>query len=40
MRTLDDLVSACRCVSFHPPSRSSTYAALTDNFAGEVLRIH
>lgn len=33
------LASACRCVSFHPPSRSSTHAALTANFAGDVLRI-
>ncbi len=28
--------SPCRCVSFHPPSRSSTHAALVDNVAGEV----
>jgi len=33
------LASACRCVSFHPPSRSSTHGALTESFAGDIFRI-
>lgn len=32
------LAAACHCVSFHPPSRSSTNQALAANFAGDVLR--
>ncbi|WP_316525464.1 acyl-CoA dehydrogenase family protein [Kitasatospora brasiliensis] len=33
------LAAACHCVSFHPPSRSSTNQALAANLAGGVLRI-
>lgn len=33
------LAAACHCVSFHPPSRSSTSRALAANFAGDVLRL-
>lgn len=32
------LASACHCVSFHPPSKSSTSRALAANFSGDVLR--
>ncbi|MFI9626382.1 acyl-CoA dehydrogenase family protein [Streptomyces sp. NPDC052042] len=32
------LAAACHCVNFHPPSRSSTEAALADSFRGDVLR--
>ncbi|WP_434599885.1 acyl-CoA dehydrogenase [Streptomyces sp. A5-4] len=32
------LASACLCVSFHPPSKSSTSRALAANFSGDVLR--
>ncbi len=32
------LAAACHCVSFHPPSRSSTHRGLAENFAGDVLR--
>jgi alkylation response protein AidB-like acyl-CoA dehydrogenase len=33
------LAAACQCVSFHPPSRSSTRRALAENLSGDVLRI-
>ncbi|WNV85251.1 acyl-CoA dehydrogenase family protein [Umezawaea sp. Da 62-37] len=32
------LAAACQCVSFHPPSRSSTRRALAETFSGDVLR--
>lgn len=32
------LASACQCVNFHPPSRSSTHRSLAGTFAGDVLR--
>lgn len=33
------LQSATRCLTFHPPSRSSSYAALADSLSGGVLNL-